>query len=523
MNLSSSPAPLTKDELPLFPLFRLLAFLDTTGIQAFDAEVELSAEGEFLRPDYLLFTPDLNGSSTSPTPFSKILFAACCALQENLSILCSSEEVGAELVADARDILELLSLPISTVTDKINEEKGKIEEAMQRSSWVTLVCSSSSIRGIDEAFAAYLPLASFLKLKSLLLSPLVSLIHPEQKAKGGKKKKSIKQESDSKEITNSSSGDKMLYCCPENMLAEQFLIDGVDRWLRESHGKESSSSPLQQIVLACGGVLSPEIVLPLLSRDDGVTLLIDFVLDVLFPLSLTPQASSSSICSDKAKSATTRRSAKKEESLDVEEKGVVLDWLILSYQKNREFGAPLKSDCVSDPSETRKKNARTLRRDSALISDAETANCDSKGDRKRTRKETLEEKQEKNCLESQQDNDDVFLSSENFEAFMLQHPSRLPRAVLEHSRRAISDPLLTTSEMDKLYKATELRDIVQKMIRERENTLDSAAEVGTPSSVEEVLPVPLPLSNERWAKAKRATKKKEFISFLMDLYPRSLK
>lgn len=398
------------------------------------------------------------------------------------------------------------------------------------------------------------------------------------------------------------------FCChhsPSSCLVEQLIIDGLDRWLRSSLSMSGGcdpppssslqtcsaeqspsfsssesflfSSPLQRMVLACGGVLSPDIVLPLLSTTEGVCWLIEFLLDILFPLPLTPEEVEE-LCQRGASHTKAKRNAQKKTKGNgsegrKEEKGVEVeycvevgsstslsfsssssiplrDWLLLAYHTNREVSDAKNSNATHNSNNRKEwKKGRAEEEDapthvlkddcddiilvpSSEESDRSSAEQDEKGEVmqvsalsssdniKKRRIERSDSTLSKNAKKDSQslsgwsppDDGDVYVTSETIDAFMHEHPEKLPRHVVMEKRRKVADPKLTRWELDNHYTAVELRNIIKDLLREQEVSESSPY----PSS-QNVVQV---LSAKDWERVKKFTKKVEFIDFLMGFYTR---
>lgn len=645
-----------------FPLFRLLMFLDATGMQSFDAAVEVDPDsGCFLRPQHLI-SSSLHSSigcsekkmseDTTTTALGSILQCVAAAFRENLFYLCCADHKSvSDGEEEARSFLCAFSVATNDPEKEIKEEAGSpiicAEDGL-------LFENPTSVACIEEVLDSHLTLLQRLRLLQLFCGTSTT---PQTTKRKGKKKSTVQQaqeevetlasstpsnktkvesQNDEKELaisltredsltdgsdsgachdrlhhsdvqlvahsavlSTTSSANFSFSCCrsPSNALVEQLLIDGLDRWLRaplcvdrslsldamedvtghytpSSESFISSPSPLQRMVLACGGVLSPEVVLPLLATQEGVSILIEFVLDVLFPLPLSLEEveemhRQQSSCSKAAPQKTkTNREALNGEKEAIKKGDAdsttssslspsLVDWLRLTYHTNREVEDRMPKHAVKKKEESESVTARgtvgtTKKREEAkeevCVSEADESiiflrsggseksssetdasvetMTDLSPERMTTKKRRKTEGNTSSFLEAvakddkgldgwtPPDDGEVYLTSAMIDSFMREHPEKLPRSVVVEKRRKISDPQLTQRELENHYTAAELRCILKDLIREREDS----NEWGSPLS-----DAMNELSVKEWDRIKKATKKVEFVHFLIRLYKRKAK
>lgn len=437
--MDRNPAP--SERWGHHPLFRLLIFLDTTGIQPFDASVEVDEEsGVFLRPAHLLFSSSLSPAETSSatatlkggvatTKFGEILQCVVAAFRENLFQLNSSRNESDDREVEKKEMARAILCALGVSDTGKEEGSSSSSFPSPASKQKSIFEFPASVSSMQEALDTHLSDAQRLHLIHLFCEgtanetkkisekctnrqkvekrkeELVDAISPvsdtdrkgrseEEVAKvfmktnscAARKRDLVPQKEISPSVMRAEedtcgaevladltplSGLASQFCChqsPSRCLVEQLLIDGLDKWLRSSLSvveppsslsppvESSLPPPLQRMVLACGGVLSPEVVLPLLSKKEGVSLLIEFLVNILFPLPITteemkewdPTPSSprrgrkGTNTSNKPLSPSDREEEKRADvacsSTTSFSNPTLIDWLLLAYHTNREEG-----------------------------------------------------------------------------------------------------------------------------------------------------------------------------------------
>ncbi|CCW67327.1 unnamed protein product [Phytomonas sp. Hart1] len=270
------------------PLFRIIAFLDNTGVQLFNLTDEMDLHGNFVHPEKIF---------ASSTPIYAILVAGLAALRGNVRAF----------FADIEEQMSLLQVmgtgdnELAANNAIVNNIGGKVDKGSESDMSHVVVMSEafSSLPFHTEWSAKLLQPKSFNDFIDVFESgfPLPQLFRIKE-AFG------LLRSSDPVSAT-------------PYPLVEQFLIDALDRWIPQRSVAENDN-----MVLACG--VEPSIVADIRGKGDQTPLaFVDFVVDVVFPVLPT--------------------------GAHVDE--VLQDWLILSYIKNHE-SVDVDTEKISSDSET---------------------------------------------------------------------------------------------------------------------------------------------------------------------------
>ncbi|CAD2218576.1 hypothetical protein, conserved [Angomonas deanei] len=352
------------------PLFRLLAFLDNTGLQEFTVG-QVDTEGVFLDP------PSVVGEDTT---CGAILRHAIHVLRENIEAFVEEEEEKTALL-------------------KLTEPDSEWEKG------VRLPPSLVAFVGV---FPSTFPAA--------LLTRLETLFQVDR--------------------------DNSLSVSP---ITEQFLIDGLDAFTHSLPREE-----VDRMALACG--VEPKIWES--TRNLSVNqsdIISSFFADIVYPT---------------------------KDMMEQQGNVTVVDWLVESYEKNRE---------------------------TVDVSDGPGSDSEGEGDvahRAQAHKRAREDEEQRDLAGladlTAEEEGEVVLTAANLDRMMLENPSVIPRSIIREKRKGWADSSITQEELDLHYTAGELRKVVKEM----------ASLTCTPH----------PLSEELLNRTKRATRKAEFIDIIMDMH-----
>ncbi|CCW59694.1 unnamed protein product [Phytomonas sp. EM1] len=256
------------------PLFRVIAFLDNTGVQLFNLADEVDLHGNFVHLEKIF---------ALGTPIHTILVAGLAALRENIRTLFADlgEQESLLQVIGSGDIeLALNNTSVDEASAKAEEGFGcshmshvvATSEAFShlppQTEWSAKLLQPKSFRDFNDTFENGFPLPLLFRLKEAF-----GLLHRSD-----------------------------FVSATPYPLVEQFLIDAMDRWIPQRSIEENEA-----MILACG--VEPSIVADIRAKGDHTPVkFVDFVVDVVFPVPPT----------------------------DADTDGIPLDWLIISYVKNHE-------------------------------------------------------------------------------------------------------------------------------------------------------------------------------------------
>ncbi|CBZ23838.1 conserved hypothetical protein [Leishmania mexicana MHOM/GT/2001/U1103] len=447
-------SPVAAQQFKSNALFRVLAFLDNTGAQAFALDAEVDETGNFRNPESV-FAVD--------AAITGVLTAALDALRANVRrLFTDAAEQHALLTVlgtGAPEPSKKASLRITTTSAPLPPEEGgaapadlSSDEALpqQESSSIPLSSAPVSTAWSEAALhptslAHYaddveneIPIHLLVRLREVLSIPAAPLC-----------------------------------CCSCSPFVEQLLIDGLDEWLRRCRVDE-----VKRMILACGvqpTVLNSTFMQKRASDAQDAALpdaLADFVVDVVFP-----------VPAQAGKASANASSTATAEALQ--------DWLILSFEKNHEAvdiedeeaSASGQSDC-SDNSGT-----------------------NSQGERKRTRTD--------NTRPSSDDRDGLgaweptkgeeVLTAENIDRYLLECPQRIPKEILREKRKRISDASITEFELNHHYTAAELKKLVKEGL-------------GTMTASEATDFMECPVTEAQVQQAARMTRKAQCVAWILSVH-----
>lgn len=434
-------------------LFRLLAFLDDTGTQPFVLSKELDADGRFLHPDKVF------GEGTA---IAAILAASLRALRSNIRCFFKSGDeehallsvIGTGAVepkARASDSTTRAASDSAKPTVEMAPQDGAVVDAddaegLERPSanmsaslpiettWSFMLSHPVSLAHYAEQVENELPIHLLVRLREVLGIAATAVVAPSS------------QEMDAETRTAASAFSSTPF-------VEQLLIDGLDEWMRTCPVEE-----VRRMILACGVqpvVLESAFEQQPTQRGPGERgtadrepsalpdALVDFVVDVIFPVS--PAAASAS------PSATATQST-------VSTSGDSLqDWLLLSYEKNRE---------VIEVGEDEEEE-ESMVDDGG--SDGESTDASGSSPRKLPRAERGPHLSQRNGVEDELDSlgawqpaeGEEVLTADNIDRYLKECPQRIPKEILREKRKPITDAAITAFELENHYTAAELRKLVK--------------------------------------------------------------
>ncbi|KAK7200291.1 hypothetical protein NESM_000081900 [Novymonas esmeraldas] len=475
------PSTMTARRLKDNALFRVLAFLDSTGVQPFALDAEVDADGDFLDPGRL-FAAD--------TAITGVLTAALDALRANVR----------RLFADAAEQHALLRVlgtgapdpgtgaspwivdaAAAAPAEARTDGRSSVPDSHRASSslsctppspvpahdtpWSASVLHPTSLANYADSIENEIPLHLLLRLREVL--GIAADTTP------------VGADGDATAAASSSSPcapsiPGCCRCCTASPFAEQLLIDGLDEWLRRCPVTE-----VRRMILACG--VQPAVCASAFAAQSQAQAprthpgglpdaLVDFVVDVVFPL---------------PSSAGESASASVVEGLQ--------DWLLLSYEKNRE-AVQIDEDGADSES------AEEDRSSSSSSSDGPAA--------KRGRLEGVSPSPDGTAGNlgawAPADGEEV-LTAENIERYMRECPQRIPREVLRQARKRISDATITEFELEHHYTAAELKKLVKD-------------DVGGRSASEATELLQCAVTAEQVEQAARLTRKAQFIAWVLSLH-----
>ncbi|KPI83235.1 hypothetical protein ABL78_7738 [Leptomonas seymouri] len=485
-------------------LFRLLAFLDNTGTQSFVLANEVSEDGHFLHPEVVF------GEGTAA---AGILSAAVKALRANVRhFFRSAEEQQALLRAIGTGVLEPApedavstadgttrapsapAFPVTTSTEtcetvsdpQLQNQKGNpscvkgSEDVVDShaslpidTTWSHLVCHPASLLHYAEQVESELPIHLFVRLREVLV---VAPSDPPP--------------SNGVDAEPAPPGTAAF---SETPFVEQMLIDGLDEWMRSRPEAE-----VKRMIMACG--VQPTVLASAFEQQQQQQrqqsfaaaqspsdascahtsaalpdALVDFVVDVMFPVLTAGTSPSSSTIATQSTTASASGEG-------------LLDWLLLSYEKNHEAievgeeeGESSGSDAVGEDSSSPRKIPRS-----------------EGGSPQASQKD-----EEKDSLGAwQPEEGEEVLTADNIDRYLKEFPQRIPKEVLREKRKPITDPAISAFELENHYTAAELR----KLIKDR---------VGSMTAQEAAALMGCPLSEAQVTQAARATRKAQFVEWVL--------
>ncbi|KAG5473568.1 hypothetical protein LSCM4_03637 [Leishmania orientalis] len=443
-------------------LFRVLAFLDNTGAQAFALDTEVDEDGDFRNADSVF------GADAAITG---ILTAALDALRANVRRLftdaAEQHALLAVLGAGAPDPSTRASLWITTAPAPLPLEgdgaaavgvnaDGPLERLHSSSSapmgtpWSEAVLHPTSLAHYADIVENEIPIHLLMRLRDVLGIPTATL-----------------------------AGDSAVpvaasCCCSCSPFVEQFLIDGLDEWLRRCPIDE-----VKRMIRACGVqpvVLESAFTQQQQSDAQGSSLpnaLADFVVDVVFP-----------VPAHAGKASVDASSGAAVEGLQ--------DWLILSYEKNREA-------VDIEEEESTSTNEQSDRSDSGATN--------SQRERKRHRADIARPAADRgDSLGSWEPEDgEEVLTAENIDRYLLECPNRIPKEILREKRKRISDASITEFELERHFTAAELKQLVKERL-------------GAMTASEATEFMKCPVTEAQVQQAARLTRKAQFVAWILSLH-----
>lgn len=409
---------LSADRYKSNPLFRLLAFLDNTGTQTFELAAAVDTTGNFV---------DAANTFRKDSTAASILSASLTALRDNIRRLFTD-------AVEQRAIFEIV---------------GTGEEAPQ-----------ADVIATAESSAAALPLPVDTEWSRAMLQPL-SLAYFSDDLESGFPLNLHHRLCNVLGILPSSTADGEANNCSGECsssggasLAEQFIIDGIDEWVRHADAAE-----IRRIVRACG--VQPTVVEAAFESrgaDEVVpATVVDFIIDIIYP----PSSTNGAAAADRAPP--------------------VQDWLVLSYEKNRESisvaedtPSPSLSLEVEDATSPEKKRQRT-------------------GDG------------EKPLDASELNNDEELLTSDNIDEYMMKCPQKIPKSIIQAKRKSLKDPAITAFELEHHYSAVELKSFVKE-------------ELGCMKAEAATVWIGHLVAEDQLFQAAKATRKAQFIDVLLKIH-----
>eukprot|EP00796_Vickermania_ingenoplastis_P012774 gene12774-8712_t len=321
------------------PLARLLALLDTTGLQRFDPHTEVVdyTSGTFRRPGHLWLHCTRPALRFEPTPFTAVLeggitawkgvLRARCAERANVGTGEEEKDSGSNPHHGEEGHQQSPSPSLEQekrLLDFLEGIKGEQQgEYGPGRIWHYAVTHPTALTSLEKAFRAFFPPNLLTVAEKVFCAPTSE------------------------------------YCCPSSPLVEQYLLDGLDHWLQGTAvvpptpavtALIAPAPPVQRMVLACGVVNPTQVMKALRPAPDadlsaapvspaGVSQLVDFLVDVLYPLPLQPEEAAA-LLEDSNKKPTKRGPPKKKEPIDGpnadtrEDDVQLIDWLMLTYFAN---------------------------------------------------------------------------------------------------------------------------------------------------------------------------------------------
>lgn len=475
-------------------LFRVLAFLDNTGTQPFILSREVDAQGCFRDPDTLF---------AEGTAIAAILAASLRALRANVRrFFVSAEEAAAllrvigtgptTLAARMWDCMTWIKSPAPSTAEKdmrdTNNAGGDDEGASMSqhapplpidTEWSTMVCHPVSLTNYAEQLESEFPIHLLLRLREVLDVPAgASSTDPDTEAEA---------------VASTSTSS--------TPFVEQMLIDGLDEWLRGCADEE-----VRRIILACGvspAVLNTVFAASLQQRkgheqtnkneEDGADAaaesnpaipdaLVDFVVDVVFP--------------PPAITATSSNGAEDAERLQ--------DWLLLSYEKNREI-IDLGEEDEGDEEGQEVPEDEFEERDGTGLHPRKIPRAERLSMTLRNGKDSSGGDVAEGLGAWQPTDGEEVLTAENLDRYLRENPRLIPKEILREKRKSIADPAITAFELENHYTAAELK----KAVRE---------EVGTMSAAEASAHMRCPVSSAQVKEAAAATRKAQFVEWVLALH-----
>lgn len=403
-------------------LFRVLAFLDSTGEQSFNLAEEVDSKGRVLRRDAIF------GDSTA---IHAILSCGLEALRENICFLFSDHaERDAILVITGRGHVlrrsasaqpgqhPAFQLPVS-VTEKLSRSASVSPKPSEAVAGPATDAAVTTPPGEPASAGAKDPTPEPQELPSPPPDPFDALPEETDWSRAVLRPHSLAKFGDRfangftlnllmrlQEVMGVSSS-----ALTDGPLVEQFFVDALDRWM-ESRGEGENG----RMVLACG--VQPPVLEAATARSAELPhALVDFVVDVVFPTA------------DDLLVAIGASAA-------------VQDWLIQTYQLNHES---IDVEDASGP------GGEGDDKDDAAATAAAT---EEEAERKRRR---LEEESRAGLAGWQPEDDEVVLTADNIDRYMRENPALIPRDILREKRRSWMDPRVTAFELESHYTAAELR------------------------------------------------------------------
>lgn len=467
--------PATAQQYKANALFRVLAFLDNTGTQSFVLDTEVDADGAF-RDAERVFAED--------TAISAILAAALDALRANvrrlftdaaeqhavLTVLGAGGDSPAPSASPCIADAAAAPLPPSDgATESLDGDAHALSsQALSLSSltspqptpantaWSEAVRHPVSLANYADDVENEIPIHLLVRLRGVLGIAAPPTDAPEEVARPA-------------------------CCCTSAPFVEQLLVDGLDEWLRRCPTDE-----VKRMVLACGvqpAVWASAFNPPAQSSEESASGAIalpdavaDFVVDVVFPV---PPA----VAPGDAMAGAAAAGA-----------DGMQDWLLLSYEKNREA---FDIEDAEDDSDSDSEGPAALATKRARSSGGDREKNGDGGGRGDGGADGLGAWQPPEGEE--------VLTAENIDRYMRECPQRVPKEVLREKRKPLADATITEFELEHHYTAAELKKLVKD-------------EVGSMSAAEASAFLDTPVSEDQVQQAATLTRKAQFVKWMLDLH-----
>ncbi|KAG5490363.1 hypothetical protein JKF63_00483 [Porcisia hertigi] len=440
-------------------LFRVLAFLDNTGVQTFTLNSEVDADGRFRDPDTVF---------AAEAPITGVLSAALDALRANVRRLFTDAAEQHALLsalgagAPGQPVKESLSIARASTPLPVEEKDvapaslGSVRSSQQQQSFSTPLSPTPASTPWCE----------------LVLHP-TSLAHY---ADDVEKEFPIHLMVRLHEVLGISAGPS--FCCTSSAFIEQFLVDGIDEWLRRCPIEE-----VKRMVLACG--VQPTVLASAFTQEQQQAAipqdtalpnaLADFVVDVVFPVP--------------GKAAEESPNVSCTEAMETLE-----DWLILSYEKNHEA---LDIEEIED-----------------AVTDGQSDDSDNNGghlqsERKRPRADNTCAVANNSLGSWHPVDGEEVLTAENIDRYLRECPQRIPKSILREKRKRISDASITEFELEHHYTAAELKKLVK-------------GGLGVMTASEATSFMECPVTETQVKQAALLTRKSQFVAWILSVHHKSL-
>ncbi|KAG5473847.1 hypothetical protein LSCM1_04479 [Leishmania martiniquensis] len=461
--------PATAQQYKSNALFRVLAFLDNTGTQAFALGTEVGDDGNFRKAERV-FAAD--------AAITGVLTAALDALRANVRRLftdaAEQHALLSVLGAGSPEMSTRASLWITTaptplplredgaaLTDvntddplpTLQSSSTALASAPMDTPWSEAVLNPTSLAQYADTVENEIPIHLLMRLRGVLG---ISAVPP--------------------------AGDGAVpaaapCCCTSSPFVEQLLIDGLDEWLRRCPIDE-----VKRMIRACG--VQPTVLASAFTQQQQQSVdaqdaslpnsLVDFVIDVVFPVPVQTAGKASASASSGAAA----------EGLH--------DWLILSYEKNREAIDIEEEESTSASEESDGSN------------DSVTQGH-SKSKRARTDFACPSTDHIHALSAWEPAEGEEVLTAENMDRYLRESPQRIPKAILREARKHISDASITEFELKHHYTAAELKELVKERL-------------GTMSASEATDFMKCPVTEAQIQEAARLTRKVQFVKWILALH-----